>query len=142
MGGCLSTSWKSGVLTEVSFEFTRSRGAGGQHVNRTESAVILRFPLLQSKVLTALQIERASQKLSSRLTNEGELILREEGSRDRRTNQQVLIKRFLEILEKSFYVPPTRRKTKPTKASQKKRVAEKKIHGEKKSLRGRVRREE
>lgn len=138
----MSTAWKSGVVSELKFEYARSRGAGGQHVNKTESAAILRFHVASSQYLSEIQKERALRKLSNKINSEGELILREEGARERLRNKDVLIKKFLELLEKAFFVPPTRKKTRPTRSSQRERLLVKKAHGEKKQLRSKVKKDD
>lgn len=134
----MSKAWKSGVISELKFEYSRSSGPGGQHVNKTETAVIARFPVSASRALSELQKKAIFEKLSNRITKEGDLIVRSEESRDRLRNKDEVIKRFLELLEKAFFVPKPRKKTKPTRSSERKRLLSKKVHGQKKQLRGRV----
>lgn len=126
---------KNELLQEITFEFTRSRGAGGQHVNRTESAVILRWNLIETKAYTGLIKDRLINKLSNQLTKEGELLIRAETHRDQDSNRKEAIRRFEEILEKALFVPKKRIKTKPTKSSQRKRLDSKKKDSQKKRLR-------
>lgn len=126
---------KNELLQEISFEFTRSRGAGGQHVNRTESAVILRWNLIETKAYVGLEKERLINKLSSQLTNEGELLIRAEVHRDQDSNRKEAIRKFEEILAKALFVPKKRIKTKPTKSSQRKRLDSKKKDSQKKRMR-------
>ena len=126
---------KNELLQELHFEFTRSRGAGGQHVNRTESAVILRWNLIETKAYFGIEKERLINKLSSQLTNEGELLVRAENFRDQDSNRKEAIRRFEEIIAKALFVPKKRIKTKPTKSSQRKRLDTKKAHSQKKRMR-------
>jgi len=120
------------LLSEITFEFTRSRGAGGQHVNRTESAVILRWNLIETRAYSALEKDRMIAKLSNQLTKEGELLIRAETHRDQDSNRKEAIRRFEEILQKALFVPKKRIKTKPTKSSQRKRLDSKKMDSNKK----------
>ncbi|RYZ81598.1 MAG: aminoacyl-tRNA hydrolase, partial [Proteobacteria bacterium] len=112
---------KAGLLQEIEFSFTRSRGAGGQHVNRTESAVILRWNLPDTKAYGGLEKERLLKNLASQLTNEGDLLIRAETERDQIRNREEALRKFQEILTKALFVPKKRIKTKPTKSSQRKR---------------------
>lgn len=123
------------LLQEISFEFTRSRGAGGQHVNRTESAVILRWNLIETRAFFGIEKERLISKLSSQLTKEGELLIRAETHRDQDSNRKEALRRFEEILQKALFVPKKRIKTKPTKSSQRKRLDSKKKESQKKRMR-------
>lgn len=128
----MSYDWKKTILQECRFEYTRSRGAGGQHVNRTDSAAILRFCLYDSYSLSDDQKLLIGTKLQNKLTNEGEILLREESSREREMNRKLVMKRFLELIEKSLHVPKIRKKTKPTYSSKQKRLSSKKMHSDKK----------
>ena len=128
----MSHVWKNTILQECRFEYTRSRGAGGQHVNRTDSAAILRFSLFDCYSLSDDQKLLIAQKLQSKLTNEGEILLREESSREREMNRKNVMKRFLELIEKSLHVPKPRKKTKPTYSSKQKRLTSKRIASDKK----------
>ncbi|MBS1972161.1 MAG: aminoacyl-tRNA hydrolase [Bdellovibrionales bacterium] len=126
---------KNELYQEISFEFTRSRGAGGQHVNRTESAVILRWNLLETRAFSPIEKDRLIYKLSSQLTKEGELLIRAEVHRDQDSNRKEAVRKFEEILEKALFVPKKRIKTKPTKSSQRKRLDSKKKDSQKKRMR-------
>lgn len=134
----MSKAWKSGVILELQFDYARSSGPGGQHVNKTETAVLVRFDVAASQYLTDIQKQAIFERLSNKVTKEGHLILRSEESRDRLRNKDEAIKRFLELLEKAFFVPKARKKTAPTRSSQRKRLLSKKVHGQKKQLRGKV----
>lgn len=123
---------KATLLPEIQFEFTRSRGAGGQHVNRTESAVILRWNLLETKAFIGVEKQRLLTNLATQLTKEGDLLIRSESFRDQDSNRKEALRRFEEILKKALFVPKKRIKTKPTKSSQRKRLDSKKTHSNKK----------
>lgn len=126
------------LAAEIWFEYTRSQGAGGQHVNRTESAVILNWSPSYSKALTAVQIERVIQQLSTKITDAGILKIRSESSRERLRNQQDSLDKFYEMIEKALHIPKARKPTKPSRSSVRKRIESKKIHSNKKELRKKV----
>lgn len=124
---------------EMDFSYARSRGPGGQNVNRTNSAAILRWNLWNSQALTDEMKERLGQKLQGKLTEEGDLVIRSDVHRDQDQNRSECIRRLHEILRKALFVPKKRVATKPTKSSQRKRLESKKIHSEVKSLRQKIR---
>ena len=126
---------KAVLLPEIEFEFTRSRGAGGQHVNRTESAVILRWNLFETKSFVGVEKDRLLRNLANQLTKEGDLLIRSESFRDQDSNRKEAPRRFEEILKKALFVPKKRIKTKPSKSSQRKRLDSKKTHSDKKRQR-------
>ncbi|UOF01868.1 alternative ribosome rescue aminoacyl-tRNA hydrolase ArfB [Bdellovibrio reynosensis] len=126
-------------FSEMEFTYARSRGPGGQNVNRTNSAAILRWNLWNSQVVSAELKEKLAMKLHGKLTEEGDLIIRSDVHRDQDQNRSECIKRLHETLRKALFVPKKRIATKPTKSSQRKRLETKKIHSETKSLRQKVR---
>lgn len=124
---------------EMEFTYVRSRGPGGQNVNRTNSAAILRWNLWSSQVLSDDLKEKLGRKLHGKLTEEGDLIVRSDVHRDQDQNRSECIRRLHEILKKALFVPKKRIATKPTRSSQRKRIEAKKHLGEIKSLRQKVR---
>ncbi|MCF4100430.1 aminoacyl-tRNA hydrolase [Gillisia sp. M10.2A] len=123
------------IQQELKFKAVRSSGAGGQHVNKTASKVILNFDIPNSKGLVEEEVTLLLAKLESRLTKTGELILENSESRSQHQNKENLIKRFQVIIKEALKKPKPRKKTKPSKASKLKRLREKKILAEKKSQR-------
>ncbi len=118
---------------------TRSGGPGGQHVNTTDSAVILRFDVGNSPGLPLAVKNRIAVLAGSRLTRDGVLVLRSEGSRSQLLNRQEVRERLFEMIREATIVPKARRKTKPTKASQIRRVEGKARRSAVKAGRGKVR---
>jgi ribosome-associated protein len=124
---------------EIEESATRSGGAGGQHVNTTDSAVILRFDIAKSPNLPEAVKYRLAALAGSRMTREGVLILRSEGSRSQHLNRQEVRERLIALIQEATIVPKKRRPTRPTKASQTRRVDGKVKRSGVKAGRGRVR---
>ncbi len=124
---------------EISETTTRSGGPGGQHVNTTDSAVILRFDVAGSPNLPEMVKARLAVLAGSRLTRDGVLVLRSEGSRSQLLNRQEVRERLIALIREATIVPKKRRPTRPTRASQTRRVDAKKGRAGVKAGRGRVR---
>lgn len=117
---------------------TRSGGAGGQHVNTTDSAVILRFDVANSPNLPEAVKTRLATLAGSRMTREGLLVLRAEGTRSQFMNRQEVRERLIALIQEATIVPKKRRPTRPTKASATRRVDGKVKRSGVKAGRGRV----
>ena len=126
---------KAILVKELSFKTARSSGAGGQHVNKVSSKVILSFDLENSEGLNTREKRLLKKVLSSRLTSESILNLSCEESKSQHQNKDLVIKRFFSILKKGLIVPKRRIATKPTKASKRRNLDEKKRRGQTKALR-------
>ena len=124
---------------ELQESATRSGGAGGQHVNTTDSAVILRFDVGNSPNLPLAVKNRLAILAGSRLTRDGVLVLRSEGTRSQLLNRQEVRERLIALIQEATIVPKKRRPTKPTRASQTRRVDGKVKRATVKNLRGKVR---
>lgn len=125
--------------SELEESSTRSSGPGGQHVNTTDSAVILRFDVARSPSLPDAVKQRLRKLAGSRITTDGVLILRSEGSRSQFTNRQDVRERLIAMIVEATFVPRARKATKPTKASQKRRVEAKQRRSGVKAGRGKWR---
>lgn len=130
------------LKSEVEYEYTRSRGPGGQHVNKTESAVYLIWNFYLSPIFYGRHGAILHVRLKKKLNEEGVLRIREESSRDRETNRKKAFSKLVELLNESLYVPKQRFKTKPTWGSQIRRKEAKSVRSTVKKLRGRVRNSE
>ncbi|WP_417199560.1 alternative ribosome rescue aminoacyl-tRNA hydrolase ArfB [Bizionia sp.] len=123
------------LITELSFKAIRSSGAGGQHVNKTSSKVVLSWDLPNSQVFSENQKARLLKKLDNRLTTEGVLILSSDDSRSQHKNKDLVIKRFLELIKQGLIVLKKRRPTKVPRAVKLKRLSNKKKQADKKANR-------
>ncbi len=126
---------KDALLNELTFKAIRSSGAGGQHVNKVSSKIELIFNLEESFIFNEEQKERLQNKLQNRLTKEGVLMLQCDESRSQHKNKELVIKRFLELIEKSLIIPKKRVPTKIPRIVIKKRLKSKRNLSEKKAYR-------
>ena len=120
-------------LPELTFATSRASGPGGQNVNKVESRVELRWHLLDSQVLTDVQKQLLLEKLASRLTDEGYLLVVAQDDRSQLRNRELALGRFHQLLEKSLYRPPVRRATRPSAGAVRKRLETKKRNSDKKA---------
>ncbi|UJH89933.1 aminoacyl-tRNA hydrolase [Antarcticibacterium sp. 1MA-6-2] len=123
------------LVSEATWKAVRSSGPGGQHVNKTASKVVVQFDVPNSSALNDEEKQLILQKLSSRLTLEGILILEGSSTRSQHKNKELTLERLKEIILNSLKKQKPRKKTKPSKASKLKRLRAKKIQGEKKQNR-------
>jgi ribosome-associated protein len=120
---------------EIHEEFVRSSGAGGQNVNKVATAVQLRFDALHSPSLPP-DVQARLQKLAGRrLTKDGVLIIKAQSHRTQERNRQEALLRLIELLQRAAEKPKVRLATKPTRASQQRRLNVKRQNSEKKALR-------
>jgi len=123
---------------EVSWKAVRASGPGGQHVNKTSTAVELRFDVRGSPSLPERVRARLYDLAGSRLTQEGVIVLVAQGSRSQEMNRQEAFDRLIELIRKAAEPPPPpRKKTRPTRAAKERRLAGKAKRGTVKALRGR-----
>lgn len=115
---------------ELQFYTSRSSGPGGQNVNKVNSKVELRFDLANSQLLTDEQKTILIQKLASKLTNDGLLIVVSQRDRSQLSNKEDAINRFYQLLSKALTPAKTREKTNPSRSSVEKRLEVKRIKSE------------
>jgi ribosome-associated protein len=123
--------------TELNFSFIRSPGPGGQHVNKTATAVCLRFNILASCSLPEKVRARLLVLLRKKITSKGELIVKASRYRTQERNKQDAIDRLAEWIRRAAIEPKKRKSTKPTSASKERRLTTKKLHAKSKFLRRR-----
>ncbi len=123
--------------SELSFSFIRSPGPGGQNVNKVASGVQLRLNILNSPSLPEELRARFLKLNSSKITLEGEIIIKATSYRTQERNKQDALDRLLAFLQQASIRPKKRKKTRPSFSSVQKRLSAKKLHGKAKALRGR-----
>ena len=123
------------ILKEIVFKAVRSSGAGGQHVNKVATKVILIFDLENSEALSDDEKELLRQSLGSSLTKESLLIIQSADTRSQLKNRKSAEVRLLKVLSDGLVRKPKRKKTKPTRAAREKRLKSKRLHSQKKQSR-------
>ena len=124
---------------DIAIDFIRSSGPGGQNVNKVSSAVQLRFNILEATVFNDQFRQRLKKIAGKRLTSEGILIIKAQRYRSQEQNRQDAINRLVEMIRKALETPKHRRPTRPTAASEKRRLATKRRRSELKRRRRAVR---
>lgn len=123
---------------EIEESFTRASGPGGQGVNTTDSAVLLRFDVRNSPNLPEAVKIRLEAIAGSRLTRDGVLVLRSEGARSQLLNRQEVRDRLFDLIREATFVPKKRKPTRPSKAAKARRMDGKAKRSTVKNLRGKV----
>ena len=136
------TSWLWIEDDEIVEKATRASGPGGQHVNKTSTAIELRFDVRNSPTLPEDVKTRLEALGGSRMTLDGVLVLFAQGSRSQEMNRQEARERLVELIKRATEKPTPRRPTKPTYSSKLKRLETKGKRAGIKTLRGRPRGED
>jgi ribosome-associated protein len=124
---------------EIQERFVRASGPGGQHVNKTSTAVELRFDVRNSRSLPDAVKARLEVLAGSRLTLDGILVLFAQGARSQEMNRQDAKTRLADLIRRATETPKPRRATKPTYGSKLRRLEGKSLRSGVKSTRARPR---
>lgn len=123
---------------EIRFQTARSGGKGGQNVNKVETMVEGYWQIDSSKLFSAEEKELIITKLSNKINEDGELLVKSQTERTQLGNKQQVIKKMHLLVQKALIVPKSRKKSKPSKAAVAKRLDSKKKKGETKQNRKKV----
>lgn len=122
-------------IYEIEFSASRAGGPGGQHVNKTNTRITLRWNVTSSMALNEEQKQRLQDKLQSELTTTGDLIIHSSESRSQEHNKKAALARFAQKINKALQVPKKRMKPRVSKSAKEKRLQSKKQRGELKKMR-------
>jgi ribosome-associated protein len=120
---------------ELTWEYARSGGPGGQNVNKVASKATLRWALAASAAVPEAVKQRLRAAHPGRLAATGEFLVTSQEYRDQERNRERCEGKLAEMVRAALHPPKPRKKTKPTKGSKLRRLADKKLNSTKKTTR-------
>lgn len=119
------------IEAALSWTYLRAGGPGGQHQNKTESAVQLRYNIVLGG-LSEDVVERLKTLAGQRLTDSGDIIIESRDNRSRLMNKNSALRKLNDLISQALIEPKKRKPTRPTRASRERRLGAKKQQAEKK----------
>ena len=121
--------------SELAYDFVRAGGPGGQHVNKSSTAVQLRFNVVTSPSLPEPVRQRLIKLVSNRINDEGVLIISSSEHRSQLRNREAATQRLIGLIRQATHKPRPRKKTRPSRAAKQRRLDSKKRNSRRKSER-------
>jgi len=117
-------------MAEIEFSAMRAQGAGGQKVNKTSSAVQLRFDVNASKALPQSWKQRLLAVQDQRITADGVIVIKAQEFRTQSMNRNAAVERLCDLIVTASKTPKARKATRPSHAVKRRRLEDKRRRGQ------------